>query len=292
MSPKDVHIALKRDDCVDYLMHRFDFSNREDLFESIRKIIPVGSAEIIRKLEKRQKKLNKKNTPATAESEMDIATSKEECSSETSTEEVSEMEKAVEISEVAVHIAPSCNLDILRSQEEELSLESYRLESQHKELVARRKQLLDSLADVKKSLERLKATLVEQEQKATIFYDEYIKCATYMESITEECKVYRELLENVRAQIAELQKTTILVYSDHVEVENATQELPHISDEDLSARFTDLICDSEAGELTLNELKTIAKLCILVDFFKASNYSFELIFDNTKVQVFWEKTFI
>ncbi len=56
LKTKDVHIALKRDDCINYLLERFDFQQREELFEAIRKITPSGAEDLIRKLEKKQRK--------------------------------------------------------------------------------------------------------------------------------------------------------------------------------------------------------------------------------------------
>lgn len=61
MKSKDIHIALKRDDGINYLMERFEFSQKEELFEAIRKVTPSGAEELIRKLEKKQKRSGRRD---------------------------------------------------------------------------------------------------------------------------------------------------------------------------------------------------------------------------------------
>ena len=61
MKSKDIHIALKRNDGISYLMERFEFSQKEELFEAIRKVTPSGAENLIRKLEKKQKRCERRD---------------------------------------------------------------------------------------------------------------------------------------------------------------------------------------------------------------------------------------
>ena len=60
MTTKDLHIAIKRNDGMEYLLSKFAFSEETELFETIRKIVPVKAEEFIKILKKKQKKFGPK----------------------------------------------------------------------------------------------------------------------------------------------------------------------------------------------------------------------------------------
>ena len=53
MTTKDLHIAIKRNDGMEYLLSKFAFSEETELFEAIRKIVPVKAEEFIKILKKK-----------------------------------------------------------------------------------------------------------------------------------------------------------------------------------------------------------------------------------------------
>ena len=48
MTSKDLHIAVKRNDGVEYLLSRFEILDEETLFETVRKIVPAKAEEFIK----------------------------------------------------------------------------------------------------------------------------------------------------------------------------------------------------------------------------------------------------
>ena len=50
LTSKDIHIAVKRNDGVQYLMTRFSFETEDDLFQAIRRVISKGSDKLINTL--------------------------------------------------------------------------------------------------------------------------------------------------------------------------------------------------------------------------------------------------
>lgn len=130
-----------------------------------------------------------------------------------------------------------------------------------------------------------------QEKNVTNLYDQYLKCADEMDALNKERRACKELLEDTRRQIVDLKKITILVYQNgRIEVENA--EIPCISDEEIISELGKLICMPEAGEITINELKIVARLQKMVRFYEDNDNAFELVFDSDKVQSFWETVVI
>lgn len=291
MKSKDIHIALKRDDCINYLMERFQFSQKEELFEAIRKVTPSGAEDLIRKLERKQKRCERRGKANTgSEPTKEIAPTEEHPVQDF--EVVVDMANTLEdtgeeVEQEEQNMNETLDLEQLKAQEQELSAEVCLLEGKHKALVSKRRDLVGSLERAQKALKELRRILNAQEANVTSLYDRYIECANEMENINQERKASKELLEETRRQIAELQKITILVYQNgRIEVENA--EIPTISDEEIISELGKLIGMSEAGEITINELKTIAKLHKMVEFYEANGYTFELVFDSDKVQSFWE----
>lgn len=292
MKSKDIHIALKRDDGINYLMERFEFSQKEELFEAIRKVAPSGAEDLIRRLEKKQKRSGRRDKASASSTEpTDEKVAQTEQPVQNLDVDVDDTQEDTdeEIEQEEQNMSKILDLEQLKAQEQELSAEVCRLEGKHKELVSKRRDLVGALERAHKALKELKRILHEQESNVTNLYDQYNEYADEMEAINQERRACKELLENTRRQIADLQKITILVYQNgHIEVENA--EIPTISDEDeeIISEVGKLVLMPEAGEITGNEMKTIAKLKKMVKFYEDNDNTFELVFDSSKVQSFWE----
>lgn len=161
------------------------------------------------------------------------------------------------------------------------------LEGKHKEYVAKRREITANVQKAQNALRELRRLLGEQERIATKLAEEYLGCATEMEIINQERRTYEALLEEVRTQISDLNKVTILVYQNGtMELENG--EIPSVSDEEVTAVLVKLVSMPQVGKITVDELKTIAKLLKMVETYQTNRIPFELWFDSTEVQNFWE----
>lgn len=288
---KDIHIALKRNDSIDYLMERFTISSKEELFEDIRRIAPARSEEFIRKLEKKQKFIDRRernNGHETADK--DEGLKEEQPVQESEEEDFVEDEEDVttdEIEQEDDNMPAVLDMEMLKAQEQELSAMLCQLEGQHKEFVTKRRELNACLCKAVKALKELYRLAEVQEQNVTNLYEEYQQCADQMNAINQEKRSCEELLEEVRGRISELNKVTIMVYQNgNIEVENA--EIPSISEEEINAEFLRLISMPGVGKITVDELKAIAKLLKMVKVYESSKCPFELEFDSTEVQRLWE----
>lgn len=60
MTSKAFHLAVKRDDGIDYLMIRFYFTTEEDLFRAMRRIDPMYAEGHIKALKKKRRRIQKR----------------------------------------------------------------------------------------------------------------------------------------------------------------------------------------------------------------------------------------
>jgi len=276
MTSRDLHIALKRDDGIAYLMDRFNFSEESELFDAIRKVSPSNAENFIKKLEKKQKQFNKrvKNNNATSESDNEADVQPDESPDE---ETESNEESTPEIP----------TLEQLLDQERELSSIICKVEGEHKDLVAKRRALVAKLEKYMRALGELQRILKVQEDNVTQTYEAYLDCAAQMEAMNGEKKMYAKQLDNIRQKIHEMRKINIFVYENaSFEVENIPVE--PIADSEITSQSMKLFALSEAEELTAKEIKNLAKLLLVVKMVEANGYKAELEFDSERVQKFWE----
>ena len=303
MTSKDLHIAVKRNDGVEYLLSRFEILDEETLFETVRKIVPAKAEEFIKILKKKQKQLAKKRNKSSDEVDTRRMVQSSEEKVETTDPVIQELPKEDEIilqgdevedaneadeSETAEEVVSvDETLEQLLEQEKELSSKICSVEVGHKELVTKRKRLVEELGFCQKALKELQRLLGEQESKVTSIYSEYLECASQMEVLNGEKRQYMEQLDEIRNKIENLKKITICVYQNStIEMENLP--IDYIEESEIATVSRKLYELPEAEELTVKEIKTIARLQIVVNMIERSGYQAEFIFDNTKVQKFWE----
>lgn len=290
MTAKDIHIAIKTGKGTQYMMERYGFSDEDALYRGIRSLTSSGAKSIINSLEKNKKKIDKKKHSCTVVENQDIqvysvCTNNEQSVDEGDSEESLRVQLSDEDEEKSA--GTEVTLEQLEEDERELSYTLCKLEGEHKQIVAQRRECLQRLEKSKKALLELQRLLSEQEKNVTQTFEEYSRLATEMNVINEECNSYCELLDDVRQQIAELKKISILFYANgDIEVVNA--EIPSISEVAIVQEFRKLISLPEAEEFTIKVLKAIAKLKVMVKAYEEDNCAFELIFDSLEVQNFFK----
>lgn len=288
---RDIRIAVKREDGVEYLMNRFGLSNKEELFECIRRAIPSEADTLIKKFEKKHRQYTSRHENAQNSQEPVVAQSVE--SAEEHTEEhidvvvhtAQELE-ALQDDKTAIEY-PVMSVEELRAQEAELSAELCELEGKHKALVSERRGLCEDIAKAKRAIEELFRLANIQNERVQDLLTRYYQCDAEMTDNIATQRVYHELIDETRAQIVESEKITIFMYQNgSIEVENS--DVPQISDDEILVGFTSLLSNQSAGDLTINELKGVVKLQKMVATYTERGKNYELVFDNAKVQRVWE----
>jgi len=301
MTSKDLHIAIKKGHGVQYMLERHHFTDEESLFDAIRDIAPNGATDFINGLKKNQKKLDKKakrNTKAegeVSEEETSEAEVSEEASDIVPEEELNVQsfeEQTVEAPEAAneeEEETPQVTLEQLLADESELSQILCGLESDHKQMVAERVECRKGFQKSLKAMNELQRILKAQKGIVAENYNKYLELDSKMQRNNKERAEYTQLIEMVRSQIEELTKISILVEeSGIIGIDNA--KIPSISEESLNEGMTKLISFPDAEEFTIKQLKTIAKVRLMVEALKEEGCKIEVMFEDTKLQNFYEAT--
>lgn len=298
MTSKDLHIAIKKGHGVQYMMERHHFADEESLFDAIRGITPSGAPDFINGLKKNQKKLDKRAKRNTK--------SEEKVSDEGVSEEVSDIvpEEELNVQSFEEQNVESCeesdaeeeennfpqfNLEQLQADEKELSEILCGLERDHKQMVAKRVECRKGFQKSLRAMLELQRILKAQQEIVASNYQKYLELDFNMQQNNKERAEYTGLIEMVRSQIEELSKITIVVEENGViGVDNA--KIPSISEESLNEGMTKLISFPDAEEFTIRQLKTIAKVRLMVEALKEDGCKIEVIFEETKLQNFYEAT--
>jgi len=179
---------------------------------------------------------------------------------------------------------PKPSLNELLEAEKFLSDNCVSLEKEHNALINARREDVKTLVNIKRTLEELKRLLQANQNRLTTVLENYNSKAEQMLRVSSEISACKEMLADTRAQIEEAQKLKVSVFSGGtIECENGELEYP--SEAEISQLFPTLILLAAAEELTIKQIKTVAKLVLIV---KRIDQKYELEFDSDLVQKLYE----
>lgn len=275
MSSKDLHVALKNQATEEELMERYGVDSSEELYEVMSKVTPGNFEYFKKEIKKNQKNRSRKD----AKKEMALDNQKEDENSTVGKNMVDYT--AVEES---TNDEPKPSLNELLEAEKFLSDNCVSLEKEHNALINARREDVKTLAEIKRTLEELKRLLQVNQSKLTTVLENYNSKAEQMLRVSSEISACKEMLADTRAQIEETKKLKISVFSDGtIECENGELESP--CEAEVSQLFSTLILLAAAEELTIKQIKTVAKLVLMV---KKIDKKYELEFDSDLVQKLYE----
>ena len=263
-------------------MKRFCIISDEELYEAIQKATPLEANSLIRTIEKKKKKLDRNQTKA--------AIRGGKCSGKLlriADNTDATQEEICQESEQEEMKMQTLDFEQLAVQEREISSNLLQLETEHKKLVSKRREIMLSLRTAKSELKEIMHIVKEREDRLVSTYDEYIKCAEGMKTIDQEKRTWQNLLEETRRKIEALHKINIFIYPNgKIDVENA--EILEISNEEVESELNELIRIDEAGEMTVNEIRSIARLRMIVSTYEENGRKCEIAFEGQNSQKLWE----
>lgn len=293
MTSKDLHVALKNQATEEELMERYGVDSSEELYEVMSKVAPGNFEYFKKKIKKNQKNRLHKDE----KKEMALDNQKEDeqielTNFETLTDQSSEVENGKVGKNMVDYTAvekptndePKPSLNELLEAEKFLSDNCVSLEKEHNALINARREDVKTLALIKRTLEELKRLLQVNQSKLTTVLEDYNSKAEQMLRVSSEISACKEMLADTRAQIEEAKKLKVSVFSDGtIECENGKLESP--CEAEVSQLFSTLILLAAAEELTIKQVKTVAKLVSVV---KKIDQKYELEFDSDLVQKLYE----
>lgn len=293
MTSKDLHVALKNQATEEELMERYGVDSSEELYEVMSKVAPGNFEYFKKEIKKNQKNRLRKDE----KKKMALDNQKEDeqielTNFETLTDQSSEVENGKVGKNMVDYTAvekptndePKPSLNELPEAEKFLSDNCVSLEKEHNALINARREDVKTLALIKRTLEELKRLLQVNQSKLTTVLEDYNSKAEQMLRVSSEISACKEMLADTRAQIEEAKKLKVSVFSDGtIECENGELESP--CEAEVSQLFSTLILLAAAEELTIKQVKTVAKLVSVV---KKIDQKYELEFDSDLVQKLYE----
>lgn len=298
MTAKDLHIAVKNQATEEDLMIRYGINSSEELYDLMSKVSPGNLEHFKREIKKNQKSRSRKESRKEDTEQIRVATQEgfmnqtestnsENLPGQNSADENGKIGKTIVEGvtvEEPINDEPKFSLEELLEEEKFLSDNCVALEKEHKELISARREDVKMLANIKRTLEELKRLLQANQNRLTTVLEDYNSKAEQMIRVNSEISACKEMLADTRAQIEEAKKLKISVFSDGtIECENG--ELQYPSEAEVSQVFSTIILLAAAEELTVKQIKTVAKLVLTV---KKIDKKYELEFDSDSVQKFYE----
>lgn len=297
MTSKDLHVALKNQATEEELMERYGVDSSEELYEVMSKVAPGNFEYFKKEIKKNQKNRLRKDE----KKKMALDNQKEDeqielTNFETLTDQSSEVENGKVGKNMVDYTAvekptndePKPSLNELLEAEKFLSDNCVSLEKEHNALINARREDVKTLALIKRTLEELKRLLQVNQSKLTTVLEDYNSKAEQMLRVSSEISACKEMLADTRAQIEEAKKLKVSVFSDGtIECENGELESP--CEAEVSQLFSTLILLAAAEELTIKQVKTVAKLVSVV---KKIDQKYELEFDSDLVQKLYEAAIV
>ncbi len=309
INAKALHVLIKRGCTSSELMEKFGLSDEKQLFERIHQISPVGALDFISQIRKNNKSARRRErkeanklvevqqdlpkvensteeVPATVfeETSSDVIQAVQPVEDNSSNKEIQPIEDNSSIQNTSIS-----HLEELQEKETLLSQDIISDEEAHKEMVARRREINLSFKKVKNALSELQRLLKLNEEKTSALIEEYNDLSTKMRTKSSDIKAKKAILADIREQIANLKKCVVYVFADgNIEVENASISDVDDDEDEVAERLLTLVQYAEAEELTIKDLKTIAKLELMVAELIADGINYELFFDSETVQKFYE----
>lgn len=283
MTAKSIRMDIRHGMIANEMATKYGFLSVEDLFEALRN--GYGNAnEVIRTLKSNEKQREKSKHQKLKKM---AAIS-------------SEIQQTPSFLELQIHEVPAFNvhstpfsepelseLEQLKKDEKEFSDLCIGLEVTHKQLVTERHQIVDNLIDVRKVLRNLLQLISENQQLVTSLKERHEAVSEKILNKTQELAEMREILEEIRVKITELEKVTIYVLPTSLNVENYGHPIPEFAPEEIMPILNKLTQFAQADELKLSEVKNIAKLSLLLKFFQNLQFSVNLLFENPMAELLY-----
>ena len=177
-------------------------------------------------------------------------------------------------------------LEGLEAQREAIKAILNEMELKHKALCSDRLEIQKTLTEYRERLVKLEEQIrLCKIDVASLVEELDIKLAS-MQELNISISSKRTELQEIETKIDALQSVVIFVYSTgNIDIEAPfTIEIPEWKN-----KLNDLIACDDAGSLTLNQLKTLAKVLALTQFLDSQNWKYDVAFDNDEMETFYLK---
>lgn len=284
ISAKDIHIWIKRGMTVEQAMEQLGLNSEEELKVMLQRLAPMGAKDMYRQL-KRNEKIKKTTSGSITDNVIESET--EEHKEENKVQEMQVLNQEEQVQILQTEKSSTELLNEALQKEEQQSLELQKLENEHKACMQSRLGLLKQLQTKKKEIDSLLKTLEGKREEISNLKFEYDDLALKMLNLDEKIRTVRTQLDDLREEIQSLRVVSIFIYEDgSIESES---ELA-FSEEEETQFFTGLVNLPEMEDMTIKQIKTLARLKAILKTLERGEKEYSLVFEEQKLEKYFETT--
>ena len=271
-SAKVMEEKLKRGWTTSDFAKHFECSENQFILHMQKTLSPPA----FRGMSARLKRNEKHKTPKTTEATTTITKA---------TKIVSEVKKAEE-TQVDNTRSATETLEALEAQKESIEAILNEMELKHKALCSDRLDIRRVIAEYRERLVDLETKIRDCKNDVASLVEELDSKLASMQVLNTSISQKRGELAEVNSKIDDLKSIVIYAYStSDIDIEAPFSiEIP-----DWKNEFDKLLSNDEAGSLTLNQLRAIAKVLALTQFLDSQNWKYDIAFDNNEMESFYLK---
>lgn len=284
ISAKDIHIWIKRGMTVEQAMEQLGLNSEEELKVMLQRLAPMGAKDMYRQL-KRNEKIKKTTSGSITDNVIESETEEHKEENKVQEMQVLNQEEQVQIPQTEKSSTELLNEAL--QKEEQQSLELQKLENEHKACMQSRLERMHALQTKKKEIESLRETLKGKREEISNLKFEYDDLALKMQNLDEKIRIVRTQLDDLREEIHSLRVVSIFIYEDgSIESES---ELA-FSEEEETQFFTELVNLPEMEDMTIKQIKTLARLKAILKTLERGEKEYSLVFEEQKLEKYFETT--
>lgn len=279
---KQIWVYIKQGMTIEELIEKYKCS-QEDLEKYMEKNFEKKARESIRReLEKNGKKRG--NNTATIVTQEEI--------SKTTLNELHKKERQMQEKNVMVmkenkKEPDERSLEKLKDRENALVTEICKQEVAHKSTLSSKKKLFDQLKNEKEKILELKDIILKRQKAVDEIFTKIVEIDEKIITESEELSANKKILNEIREYIKVLEKVTIFVYENG----EIKEEEAEVAEEllGLDEVFESLIYNELVENLSVKQIRQLAKLMVLTEQMQKQGQNYDLVFESEIVQKIFEQ---
>lgn len=279
---KQIWVYIKQGMTIEELIEKYKCS-QEDLEKYMEKNFEKKARESIRReLEKNGKKRG--NNTATIVTQEEI--------SKTTLNELHKKERQMQEKNVMVmkenkKEPDERSLEKLKDRENALVTEICKQEVAHKSTLSSKKKLFDELKNEKEKILELKDIILKRQKAVDEIFTKIVEIDEKIITESEELSANKKILNEIREYIKVLEKVTIFVYENGEIKEEEAEVAEKLLG--LDEVFESLIYNELVENLSVKQIRQLAKLMVLTEQMQKQGQNYDLVFESEIVQKIFEQ---
>lgn len=279
---KQIWVYIKQGMTIEELIEKYKCS-QEDLEKYMEKNFEKKARESIRReLEKNGKKRGNNTATIVAQEEISKTTL-----NELHKKERQMQEKNVMVMKENKKEPDERSLEKLKDRENALVTEICKQEVAHKSTLSSKKKLFDELKNEKEKILELKDIILKRQKAVDEIFTKIVEIDEKIITESEELSANKKILNEIREYIKVLEKVTIFVYENG----EIKEEEAEVAEEllGLDEVFESLIYNELVENLSVKQIRQLAKLMVLTEQMQKQGQNYDLVFESEIVQKIFEQ---